>query len=846
MMRYRSTSTGQDRPTGPDRPTDPRRPTGGRPAGRLGRPGRLLARSVGLPVALLLTLCAAGSIPAAAQAPTGAGTGAATATATAGAAAAGAPVTIPALQQWTAQAGSYTFGATSRVVVDSAYAAQLTTTGQVLADDLSTLGGSTVSEVSDTAARAGDLFLTLGGTDTRLSAYTLTVGSAVTVQGANDDGVFAGTRSILQLLHQSRTVPGGTAHDWAQYAERGLMVDTGRKFFTVPWLQQEIRDLAYVKMDYLHLHLSDTFGFRLESSSHPEITSPDHYTKQQITDLIALGARYHVTVVPEIDMPGHLDAVLAAHPELRLVNSSGTPDNSFIDLSNPASYTLIKDLITEYLPLFPAAYWHLGADEYVTDYSAYPQLLSYARAHYGAGATAKDVFYGFVNWADALVRAGGHTMRMWNDGIKSGDGTVTPNADITVDYWYTYGLTPQQLVAAGHTVMNSSWTPTYYVYGGAKPDTQSMYESWNPGVFQGGATLTDPGRNLGSVLHVWCDNPGAETEQQTASGILAPIRALAQQTWGSPKPVATYAGFQPLIAAVGRAPGWPADTAAGDLALGRPVTVSSTETAAFPGSAAVDGSYGTRWSSAYADPQWLQVDLGTTHLVNHVRLSWEAAYAKAYQVQLSDDGTTWSTLYGTTGGTGGVQDLTGLNGSGRYLRISLTQRGTGYGYSLWEVEAYQDPAGPQPPAAGHSYRLTVASSGSAADVNGGSTSPGAPVIEYHPTGGANQQWTLQDAGGGVFHLVSVGSGLCLDVSGSSVADGAQVLQWTCTGNANQNWTLRAAPGGGYTVTAQHSGKVLSVGSASAGGAAGSTADGTPIVQSTATGADWQRWTFTAV
>lgn len=605
-----------------------------------------------------------------------------------------APRTIPALQQWTAGSGSYTFGPASRVVTDSAYAAALDTTGQVFADDLTQLTGRTVSHVSGaaTSVQAGDVFLTLGSADTALGAegYALTVASAVTVRARADVGAFYGTRSVLQLLKQSRTIAAGTARDWPAKPERGLMVDVGRKYFTIPWLQNQIRDLAHLKMNYFHLHLSDTYGFRLESTSHPEITSAAHYSKQEITDLIALGARYHVTVVPELDMPGHMNTTLTAHPELRLTNSAGTPSNQYIDLSNPAAYTLIKDLITEFLPLFPAAYWHLGADEYVTNYSSYPQLLSYARAHYGADATAKDVFYGFVNWADAIVRAGGKTMRMWNDGIKSGDGTIVPNADITVDYWNAYGLTPQQLVAAGHTVMNSSWNPTYYVFGGGRPNTPYMYETWNPDIFQNGTTITDPSRNRGSVLHVWCDNPNAETEQQTAAGIMTPMRALAQQTWGSPKPVATLAEFQPIATAVGRPPGWPSDTAPGDLALGRPVTASSTETPAFPAENAVDGSYGSRWSSAYADPQWLRIDLGSSRTVNRVKLTWEAAYATAFRIQLSDDGATWTTVYSTTTASGGTQDLTGLSGSGRYLRIHLTERGTVYGHSLWEVEAYQN------------------------------------------------------------------------------------------------------------------------------------------------------------
>ncbi|MDF9815929.1 family 20 glycosylhydrolase [Streptomyces sp. SPB162] len=517
-----------------------------------------------------------------------------------------APRTIPALQQWTAGSGAYTFGPAGRVVTDSAYASELDTTGQVFADDLTQFAGRAVGHVSGPVSdvRAGDLFLTLGSTDTALGAegYALTVAPYVTVQARTDAGAFYGTRTVLQLLKQSLTIPAGTARDWPAKPERGLMVDVGRKYFTVPFLQGQIRDLAYLKMNYFHLHLSDTYGFRLESASHPEVTSAEHYSKREITDLIALAARYHVTVVPEIDVPGHMNTTLTAHPELRLTNSAGTPSNQYIDLSNPAAYRLIEDLITEYLPLFPAGYWHLGADEYVTNYADYPQLLGYAHDHYGAAATAKDTYYGFINWADAIVRAGGRTMRMWNDGIKAGDGTIAVNTDITVDHWFNHGLTPQQLVTAGHTVMNSSWTPTYYVYGGSKPDTKYMYETWNTDLFQAGATLTDPTRNRGAALHVWCDHPDAETEQQTATGIMDPMRALAQRTWGSPLFVPTLAEFQPTVTAIGRPPGWPVDTAATDTPAAPATSPTADPAVAVPPTIPVEGPLTSPGASPAASP----------------------------------------------------------------------------------------------------------------------------------------------------------------------------------------------------------------------------------------------------
>ncbi|MER5867927.1 family 20 glycosylhydrolase [Kitasatospora sp. NPDC002040] len=598
------------------------------------------------------------------------------------------PRTVPALRQWTAGSGSYLFGPAARIVVDPGYAAQLAGEATTFAADLGALAGRTVTVLTGTAA-PGDIALTLGDSTLPAEGYRMTVGQTITVRAGTAAGAFYGTRTVLQLLHQSSTVPAGTAADWPAKAERGLMVDQGRKFFSVGWLEQHIKELAYLKLNHFHFHLSDTFGFRLESSTHPEIVSAEHYSKQQITDLVALAARYHVTVVPEIDTPGHMNPILAAHPELRLRNKAGTASSEFVDLSLPGTYTLVKDLVDEYLPLFPGPYWHIGADEYVTDYSQYPQLLGYARAAYGANATAKDTYYGFVNWSDALVRAAGKTTRMWNDGIKSGDGTLRPNPGIVVEYWYTYGLTPQQLVDAGHRVANESWTPTYYVLGGAKPDTRWMYETWTPDLFQGGNRITDATGNLGSLIHVWCDNPNAETEDQIAAGLVFPLRGLAQQTWGSPKPVATYAEFTPIATAVGHHPGWTGGSSQpGNLALNRPTTASSTETANFPAAAATDGDPGSRWASGYSDPQWLQVDLGAVRSIGRVVLRWEAAYGKAYQLQVSDDAVTWRTLYSTTAGAGGTETLTGLTGSGRYLRMYGTRRGTGWGYSLYELEAY--------------------------------------------------------------------------------------------------------------------------------------------------------------
>ena len=124
-----------------------------------------------------------------------------------------------------------------------------------------------------------------------------------------------------------------------------------------------------------------------------------------------------------------------------------------------------------------------------------------------------------------------------------------------------------------------------------------------------------------------------------------------------------------------------------DAALNQPTTASSEESASLPPSAATDGNTGTRWSSAWSDPQWLEVDLGSTQSICGVALDWEAAYATAFQIQVSTDNTNWTSIYSTTTGTGGNQALT-VSGTGRYIRMYGTARATQYGYSLWEFDVY--------------------------------------------------------------------------------------------------------------------------------------------------------------
>jgi mannan endo-1,4-beta-mannosidase len=129
-------------------------------------------------------------------------------------------------------------------------------------------------------------------------------------------------------------------------------------------------------------------------------------------------------------------------------------------------------------------------------------------------------------------------------------------------------------------------------------------------------------------------------------------------------------------------------TTSSNLALGKTAYASSTDSSSNSASNAFDGSTSTRWSSAYSDPQYVYVDLGSTYSINHVILKWEAAYGKNYNIQVSTDGNTWTNVYTKTNGTGGTDDITFNATDARYVKMYGTARGTQWGYSLYEFEVY--------------------------------------------------------------------------------------------------------------------------------------------------------------
>ncbi|MGW8765685.1 beta-N-acetylhexosaminidase [Streptomyces sp. NPDC055815] len=464
-----------------------------------------------------------------------------------------APRTIPSVRAHEAARGPGWKPAPTGGVVLAANSEGLADEGRLIAGELG------IPYRGAAAPGPGDVELAVGGAGAPES-YTLTVRDGrVRIAGPDEAGVFYGTRTLKQSVKATGAMPEGTVTDRPAKPQRGLNLDIARKPFTAAWIEDRIREMGDLKLNQLQLHFSDDQGFRIESRSHPEVVSAQHLTKAEVRRILALAASRHITVVPEIDSPGHLGAVIAAHPDLQLVSASGRTPRGAVDISDPDSARIVDDLLREYAQLFPGAWFHLGADEYVALMSknpeaTYPELARAARAKYGPSGRVQDLATGWLNDRAAVVRPAGKIPKAWNDGFFTG-GVATAAKDIEVEYWTGKEIGARQPVAylsAGRKLVNLNDLYLYYVLGQPNkftyPTGRRIYEEWTPLVVRGRTAV--PARYdsqiLGARFAVWGDLPRAQTQAQVAAGIRLPLTALAQKVWDPAKPTLTWEQFRAL------------------------------------------------------------------------------------------------------------------------------------------------------------------------------------------------------------------------------------------------------------------------------------------------------------
>lgn len=302
-------------------------------------------------------------------------------------------------------------------------------TGQYLADLLAPATGFRLSLQAASDAPPAGLWFGLTDNDEELGAegYRLTVTPRrVSLIANTGEGLFHAVQTLRQLLPPEieaafpQQVPwliaAGTIMDYPEYGYRSAMLDVARHFFTVDDVKHYIDLLAAYKMNMLHLHLSDDQGWRIEIKSWPELTniggqkqvgggSGGFYTQEQYQDIVSYALDRYITVVPEIDMPGHTNAALASYPEL---NSDGNARELYTGIEvgfsslctdKEVTFKFVDDVIRELAAITPGPYIHIGGDE--------------------SHSTKKDDYIGFINRVQDIVLAYDKIMIGWDEIVSA-------------------------------------------------------------------------------------------------------------------------------------------------------------------------------------------------------------------------------------------------------------------------------------------------------------------------------------------------------------------------------------------------------------------------------------------
>ena len=435
----------------------------------------------------------------------------------------------------------------------------------------------------------GAVCLALGKPDKTLGeeGYRMDVRSEVTIEAPTSKGVFWGTRTLLQMIHnQPEGLMKGRATDFPLYPNRGFMIDVARKFFTMDFLRDYVKILSFYKLNELQVHLNDNgfvqfFGndwnktyaaFRLESERFPGLTAKDgSYTKEEFRDFQLMAARYGINVIPEIDVPAH--SLSFTHYNPRLAADKKEYGMDHLDLYKQEVYDFVDTLFDEYLsgetPVFVGPEVHIGTDEY--------------------NRKESEQFRHFTNHYLDFVSKYGKTPRLWGSlNVMKGNTPVDLKGKV-VSAWNYDWMDVQTCLDAGAKVVNLCDGLLYLVpaahYYYDYLNYQWLYENWMPEMMRPEdpkMTVRHP-NFLGAMLAVWNDHVGNGISQQDVHCRTFPgLQMVCEKMWkGENKDKVPFEQFMALCATTPEAPGVnllaKVDKRTELTETGKEVTLSGTE-----------------------------------------------------------------------------------------------------------------------------------------------------------------------------------------------------------------------------------------------------------------------------
>ncbi len=316
--------------------------------------------------------------------------------------------------------------------------------------------------------------------------YRLTIDSKVSIVAATEDGLFWGTRTLLQLLQAGpgTSVPRVTITDQPEFGYRGLMIDNARQFHSIDFHLATIKRLASFKVNRYQIHFSDAQSYTLPSEAFPDLPTPDrHYTKEEVETLVSVAAEYHVMIVPEIDVPGHSSALSRG---IRGLGCSNVPDGKAarkLCIGKESTYETLETLFSEVMDMIPGDYWHLGADEVRYDGRSCTDCAK--RMDQEGFTEGVQLFHTFINRMHDLVKPSGRQMLVWEGFSPVTKPLVTKEIIVCPFDIKHAGHMPKDYFNAGYTVLNTSWTPLY-IADKLYVTTPEILARWSPYMFGAG------------------------------------------------------------------------------------------------------------------------------------------------------------------------------------------------------------------------------------------------------------------------------------------------------------------------------------------------------------------------
>lgn len=484
---------------------------------------------------------------------------------------------IPQVQNLSVKNGDvYVFDSSRKLVYDNQDSRRSL---ELFAQDLEELVGIRPSVAAGTSEDAkGNVFFTLGLQDGRKEAYSINVSSdGILVQAVTPEGIYRATRTLLKSVGTEKTssveFPSAEVSDWPRFGYRGLMLDVSRHFSDVEMVKRTIDMLALHQLNIFHWHLTDDQGWRIEIKSHPELTEvgawrddtvvgrylggTDYptdgkrhggfYTQEQIREIVAYAKERYIEIIPEIDLPGHTSAVLAAYPQLGCEDKEYKVANRWgvirdvLCAGNPASLDLFKDIMDEVCKLFPGKYIHLGGDECVKErWKACPKCQKKIKElglKDGNRYSKEDYLQSwFMGEVASFVQSKGKRVIGWDEILEG-----VPMDDSVIMSWRGTegGITAAKM---GHDVV---MTPTSDMYFDQSQTLASQLEEIPVGGFINvmkvysyeplPASLTPEQQKhiLGCQANVWCEYMPEERIRQYQ--ILPRLAALSEVQWTMPE-----------------------------------------------------------------------------------------------------------------------------------------------------------------------------------------------------------------------------------------------------------------------------------------------------------------------